>query len=166
MYGMNKWGLSNRLHISADEAELFIANYFATYPNIQLFMRKAIETANEHGYVETMMKRRRYLPEIKSTNRNIREFAERMAINTPIQGSAADLIKKAMIDVQHFIDGQANCQAYMLLQVHDELVFEVENGYLKEFAGNVERLMANAMPLSVPVIVESGSGANWLEAHE
>ncbi|KAA3617224.1 MAG: DNA polymerase I [Calditrichaeota bacterium] len=166
MYGMNKWGLSNRLHISPDEAELFIANYFATYPNIQLFMRKAIEQANEQGYVETMMNRRRYLPEIKSKNRNIREFAERMAINTPIQGSAADLIKKAMIDMQRFIDTQEDCPAYMLMQVHDELVFEVKDSYIKEFAGHVERIMANAMPLSVPVVVESASGANWLEAHE
>ncbi len=166
IYGMNKWGLSTRLHISADEAEIFIANYFATYPNIQLFMRKSIEQANEQGYIETMMKRRRYLPEIKSKNRNIREFAERMAINTPIQGSAADLIKKAMIDVQHFIDAQENCPAYMLLQVHDELVFEVDNNYMEEFAGNIERIMADAMPLSVPVVVDSGYGANWLEAHE
>lgn len=162
MYGMNKWGLSNRLHITADEAELFIANYFATYPNIQLFMRNTITQANEQGYVETMMQRRRYLPEIKSKNRNIREFAERTAINTPIQGSAADLIKKAMIDMQNFIDSEKDCPAYMLLQVHDELVFEVENNYIPEFTKHVERIMANAMPLKVPVVVESGHGANWL----
>jgi DNA polymerase-1 len=166
MYGMNKWGLSNRLHISANEAELFIANYFATYPNIQLFMRNAIAQANEKGYVETMMHRRRYLPEIKSKNRNIREFAERTAINTPIQGSAADLIKKAMIDMQNFIDSQKDCPAFMLLQVHDELVFEVENSYITEFTKEVEKIMAQAMPLKVPVVVESGYGANWLEAHE
>jgi DNA polymerase-1 len=166
MYGMNKWGLSNRLHITPDEAELFIANYFATYPRIQLFMREAIRLANEQGYVETMMKRRRYLPEIKSKNRSIREFAERMAINTPLQGSAADLIKKAMIDVQDYIDEQKDCPAYMLLQVHDELVFEVENNYVKEFAAKVEKIMAGAIPLKVPVVVESGWGANWLEAHK
>jgi len=166
MYGMNKWGLSNRLHITPDEAELFIANYFATYPNIQLFMRNAISQANDQGYVETMMQRRRYLPEIKSKNRNIREFAERTAINTPIQGSAADLIKKAMIDMQNFIDSEKDCPAYMLLQVHDELVFEVENNYISEFTKHVEKIMANAMPLKVPVVVESGHGANWLEAHE
>lgn len=166
MYGMNKWGLSNRLHISSDEAELFIANYFATYPNIQLFMREAINQAGEKGYVETMMHRRRYLPEIKSKNRNIREFAERTAINTPIQGSAADLIKKAMIDMQHFIDSRKVCPAYMLLQVHDELVFEVEESYIPEFTKDVERIMANAMPLRVPVVVESGYGDNWLEAHQ
>lgn len=165
MYGMNKWGLSNRLHITPDESELFIANYFATYPNIQLFMRDAIKQANEHGYVETMMNRRRYLPEIKSKNRSIREFAERMAINTPIQGSAADLIKKAMIDVQHYIDSQKDCPAYMLLQVHDELVFEVADSYIKEFSVQVEKIMAGALPLKVPVVVESGYGANWLEAH-
>lgn len=165
MYGMNKWGLSNRLHITPDEAELFIANYFATYPNIQLFMRQAIAQANEQGYVETMMGRRRYLPEIKSKNRNIREFAERMAINTPIQGSAADLIKKAMIDMQNFIDEQRDCPAHMLLTVHDELVFEVENNYIRDFSKEVELIMAGAMPLKVPVVVESGYGDNWLEAH-
>lgn len=165
MYGMNRWGLSTRLHITPDEAELFIANYFATYPNIQLFMRHAIAQANEKGYVETMMGRRRYLPEINSKNRNIREFAERMAINTPIQGSAADLIKKAMIDVQKFIDIREDCPAHMLLTVHDELVFEVEDSYADAFAKDVERIMADAMPLKVPVVVESGFGANWLEAH-
>ncbi|MCB0283471.1 MAG: DNA polymerase I [Calditrichae bacterium] len=165
MYGMNKWGLSNRLHITPDEAELFIAHYFASYPNIQLFMRQAIEQAQAQGYVETMLKRRRYLPEIKSKNRNIREFAERTAINTPIQGSAADLIKKAMIDAHNFIEKE-KVPAAMLLQVHDELVFEVEKSYVKEFAAIVEKIMADAMPLKVPVVVDSGWGDNWLEAHE
>lgn len=164
MYGMNKWGLANRLHISAKEAEMFIANYFATYPNIQLFMREAIEQAQQTGFVETMMKRRRYLPEIHSDTRNIREFAERMAINTPIQGSAADLIKKAMIDVDSWMQ-QSGVDAKMLLQVHDELVFEVENSIIESFTNKAGEIMSAALPLSVPVVVDSGFGANWLEAH-
>lgn len=165
MYGMNKYGLANRLHISADEAEEFIFNYFATYPNIQMFMRETIRQAQEQGYVETMMNRRRYLPEIKSTNRNIREFAERTAINTPIQGSAADLIKQAMLNVHNFML-EEKPPAAMLLQVHDELVFEVEKSIVNDFASKIENLMAHAMHLSVPLVVESGSGANWLEAHD
>jgi len=164
MYGMNKYGLANRLNISASEAEEFIYNYFATYPNIQMFMRETIRQAQEQGYVETMMNRRRYLPEIKSTNRNIREFAERTAINTPIQGSAADLIKQAMLNVHNFMIEEEPAAA-MLLQVHDELVFEVEKSIVDEFANKIENLMSHAMQLSVPLVVESGSGANWLEAH-
>ncbi len=165
MYGMNKWGLANRLHISADEAESFIAHYFARYPNIQLFMRRTIEQARQDGYVETMLRRRRYLPEINSSNRNIREFAERMAINTPIQGSAADLIKKAMIDVQAFIEKE-DWPAAMLLQVHDELVFEVQAERVEAFAEKVKAVMCAAIPLKVPLKVDSGAGKNWLEAHE
>ncbi len=165
MYGMNKWGLANRLHISADEAESFIAHYFARYPNIQLYMRRTIEQAKRDGYVETMLKRRRYLPEINSSNRNIREFAERMAINTPIQGSAADLIKKAMIDVQAFIEKET-WPAAMLLQVHDELVFEVQAARVEAFAEKVKAVMCAAIPLKVPLKVDSGAGKNWLEAHE
>lgn len=165
MYGMNKWGLANRLHIPAEEAESFIAHYFARYPNIQLYMRRTIEQAKRDGYVETMLKRRRYLPEINSSNRNIREFAERMAINTPIQGSAADLIKKAMIDVQAFIEKE-EWPAAMLLQVHDELVFEVEASHVEPFSEKVKEIMCAAIPLKVPLKVDSGAGKNWLEAHE
>ncbi len=164
MYGMNKYGLANRLHISAQEAEEFIFEYFATYPNIQLFMRETIEKARIQGYVETMMHRRRYLPEIKSANRNIREFAERTAINTPIQGSAADMIKQAMINVNRYME-EEQPPAAMLLQVHDELVFEVEKSFADEFAKKIENIMSHAIALSVPLVVESGSGANWLEAH-
>ncbi len=165
MYGMNKWGLANRLHITPDEAELFIANYFATYPNIQLFMRGAIEMAKDKGYVETMLRRRRYLGEIHSRNRNIREFAERTAINTPIQGSAADLIKKAMIDVHDYIQKE-KARAAMLLQVHDELVFEVHKDEIHSFSEKVRHIMSSAFELRVPLVVDCGWGDNWLEAHE
>ncbi|RMH63066.1 MAG: DNA polymerase I [Calditrichaeota bacterium] len=165
MYGMNKYGLATRLHITPDEAEIYIAHYFARFPGIQLFMNRTIEQARRDGYVETMMKRRRFLPEIKSTNRNIREFAERTAVNTPIQGSAADLIKKAMIDVQRDIDTHAR-PAAMLLQVHDELVFEVSRDAVDEFAERVKTIMSEAIPLKVPLKVDSGVGENWLQAHE
>ena len=110
------------------------------------------------------MKRRRYLPEIKSDNRQIREFAERTAINTPIQGSAADLIKKAMIDIhQHILMKKVN--ANMLLQVHDELVFEVDKKIVDQFKEDIKSIMEKAFKLNVPVLVECGIGDNWLEAH-
>ncbi|WP_456441416.1 DNA polymerase I [Caldithrix abyssi] len=164
IYGMSEYGLANRLNISADEAKEFIADYFATYPKIGEFMQRMIAEAREKGYVETMLGRRRYLPEIRNPNRQIREFAERTAINTPIQGSAADLIKKAMITIQTFIENQ-NFPAQMLLQVHDELVFEVQKKRSDEFANKVKELMEGAMELRVPLVVECGVGPNWLEAH-
>jgi len=164
MYGMNEYGLSNRLHISVDEARLFIQEYFATYTSIQEYMQKTIQQALETGYVETMLNRRRYLPEINSSNRQVREFGERTAINTPIQGSAADMIKKAMIDIHHFINKEKP-SAMMLLQVHDELVFEVNINEVQSFSQKITEIMEKAMPLSVPVIVETGNGSNWLEAH-
>lgn len=165
IYGMSRYGLAARLDISVDEAEEFIIDYFATYPKIKLYMEAAIKMARDKGYVETMLHRRRYLPEIKSTNRQIREFAERTAINTPIQGSAADLIKKAMIEVHRFMKNEET-PAQMLLQVHDELVFEVRESAAEAFAHKVRGIMAGAFKLRVPIVVDSGIGKNWLEAHE
>ncbi len=164
IYGMSEYGLASRLNISTEEAKEFIADYFATYPKIGEFMQKMIATAREKGYVETMLGRRRYLPEIKNPNRQIREFAERTAINTPIQGSAADLIKKAMINMQKFIEEQ-NYPAQMLLQVHDELVFEVQQDKAEHFSKKVKEIMEGAMKLRVPLVVDCGIGKNWLEAH-
>ena len=164
IYGMSPYGLASRLGITNEEAQEFIADYFATYPKVGEFMRKMIDFAREHGYVETMMGRRRYLPEIRNANRNIREFAERTAINTPIQGSAADLIKKAMIEVQRYIE-EEKVPANMLLQVHDELVFEVQKQQSERFAMKVKEIMENAQKLSVPLVVDWGIGRNWLEAH-
>jgi DNA polymerase-1 len=164
IYGMSAYGLSARLGISNDEATEFIADYMATYPKVHEYMQQSIEQAREKGYVQTMMKRRRYLPEIKSDNRQIREFAERTAINTPIQGSAADLIKKAMIDIhQHILMKKVN--ANMLLQVHDELVFEVDKKIVDQFKEDIKSIMEKAFKLNVPVLVECGIGDNWLEAH-
>jgi DNA polymerase-1 len=164
IYGMSKYGLSNRLGIPVEEAETFIFDYFATYPNIQDFMRHTIGFAREHGYVKTIMGRRRYLPQISSGNRQIREFAERTSINTPIQGSAADLIKKAMIDIHHNLE-EKTFSSKMILQVHDELVFEVPEKELQEVTSMVKKRMEEALPLSVPIKVDIGFGANWLEAH-
>ncbi|MGD9486721.1 MAG: DNA polymerase I [Calditrichaceae bacterium] len=165
MYGMNEYGLANRLKISNGEAKDFIYGYFATYPGIQAFMRQCIARASESGYVETIMHRRRYLPEIKSTNRQVREFAERTAINTPIQGSAADLIKKAMIDIHEYLKIE-KIDARMILQVHDELVFDVANSVVDDFSKKIKSIMENTIKLSVPIIVDTGVGNNWLEAHQ
>lgn len=164
IYGMSKYGLSNRLGIPVAEAEAFILDYFATYPNIQEFMRHTIAYAREHGYVKTIMGRRRYLPQISSGNRQIREFAERTSINTPIQGSAADLIKKAMIDI-HRVFIAKSITAKMILQVHDELVFEVPEKELLLVKREVKRCMEEAITLTVPLKVDIGVGSNWLEAH-
>lgn len=164
IYGMSRFGLATRLKISVPEAEDFIKDYFSTYPGISAYMKHTIETAARKGYVETMLQRRRYLPEIRSSNRQIREFAERTAINTPIQGSAADLIKKAMNEVQQMLADE-NIPARMLLQVHDELVFEVRKDIVTEFTERVKNIMEHAFKLDVPLKADSGFGANWLEAH-
>jgi len=164
IYGMSKYGLSNRLEISVDEAEAFIYNYFATYPKIQDFMRKTISNADKNGYVTTMKGRRRYMPQIHSSNRQLREFAERTSINTPIQGSAADMIKIAMIDIHKAIK-KAKLKSKMILQVHDELVFEVPKEEVIQMNTLIKESMENALKLRVPVKVEIGIGNNWLEAH-
>jgi DNA polymerase-1 len=164
IYGMSKYGLANRLDISIDEAEKFMLDYFATYPRIQDFMRQTIADASERGYVTTMMGRIRYMPQIKSSNRQLREFAERTSINTPIQGSAADLIKKAMIDIHRALLEQ-NLLSRMILQVHDELVFEVPQAEVDTMTQLVKLKMEHAYKLDVPLKVDVGLGANWLEAH-
>ncbi len=164
IYGMSKYGLSNRLEITVQEAEEFIFNYFATYPKIQDFMRKTISEADQLGYVLTMKGRRRYMPQIHSSNRQLREFAERTSINSPIQGSAADMIKIAMIDIHRSIR-EANLKSKMILQVHDELVFEVPLKEVDEMKTLVKGRMEKALKLRVPVKVEIGTGNNWLEAH-
>jgi DNA polymerase-1 len=161
---MSKYGLANRLDISIDEAEKFMLDYFATYPRIQDFMRQTIADASERGYVTTMMGRIRYMPQIKSSNRQLREFAERTSINTPIQGSAADLIKKAMIDIHRALLEQ-NLLSRMILQVHDELVFEVPQAEVDTMTQLVKLKMEHAYKLDVPLKVDVGLGANWLEAH-
>ncbi len=164
IFGMSKYGLANRLDLSVQEAEQFIFDYFALYNKVQQFMQFTIAAANRDGYVRTMRGRIRFMPQIHSTNRQLREFAERTSINTPIQGSAADLIKLAMIDIFNEMKTQ-NLKSKMLLQVHDELVFEVPENELDVMTALVRNKMQNAMKLKVPVKVDVGVGKNWLEAH-
>ena len=164
IYGITVFGLAERLDISRDEAKQLIDGYFETFPEVHAYMEKAKELAREHGYAETFFHRRRYLPDITSHNATVRNFAERNAINAPIQGSAADIIKIAMVRIyERFC--REGIKSKMILQVHDELNFSV----LPEEKERVEKIvleeMQNAYPLQVPLVADSGWGANWLEAH-
>ncbi|MCX6641735.1 MAG: DNA polymerase I [bacterium] len=169
IYGMGDWGLSERLGIPLNVAAEFRKQYFETYPGVKAYMDGIIAKAHRDKRVTTLLGRHRLLPDIDSTNRNVREFAERIAINTPIQGSAADMIKLAMIRVQRRLHQLASpmfpVPAKMILQVHDELVFEVEREALDEVKQLVKEEMEGALKLNVPVVVELGVGDNWLEAH-
>lgn len=164
IYGITVFGLAERLDISRDEAKLLIEGYFNTFPGVHAYMEKAKETAREHGYAETFFHRRRYLPDITSHNATVRNFAERNAINAPIQGSAADIIKIAMVRIYERFQREG-IRSKMILQVHDELNFSV----LPEEKERVEKIvieeMQNAYPLHVPLVADSGWGENWLEAH-
>ena len=163
LYGMGAHRLSNELKIPFREAKSFIDDYFARFPSIREYIERQKEQARARGWVETILGRRRNLPEITSANRVIRENAERMALNTPIQGSAADLIKVAMIQVDKALTGRFP-EARMILQVHDELVFDVPETQADEVGQAVRELMENAVKLDVPVRVDLGVGHNWLEA--
>jgi len=164
MYGMGAFGLSQRLGISSDEATQFIEAYFTNYPGVQKFMVDIVRQAREKGFVTTLLNRRRYIPEINSDNRRVRDFAERTAINTPIQGSAADLIKVAMIHIHKRMQKE-RLRSKMIIQVHDELVFDVEISELEAMKKIVREEMETAIDLKVPIKVDMGSGANWLQAH-
>lgn len=164
IYGISAFGLSQRLHISRTEAKEIIDTYFEQYPGIKQFMDESIEKAREKGYVETVMGRRRYLRDINSRNATVRGFAERNAINAPIQGSAADLIKKAMIDIDQAIRAES-MQSKMILQVHDELVFDMHPSEAEALKLLVKEKMENAWVGKVPFKVEMDQGKNWLEAH-
>ena len=156
-------GLGQRLGIPRKEAETIIEKYFATYPGVKAYMEDTVKRARDCGYVETMTGRRRYLRDINSSNWTVRNGAERMAINTPIQGTAADMIKLAMIRVATAIKKE-NLRSNMLLQVHDELVFDVYRDEHLLVQPLVEQHMREALPLKVPVVVETGVGQNWLDA--
>jgi DNA polymerase-1 len=164
IYGISAFGLAERLNIPRKEAASIIENYFIQYPLIKDYMDGAIEKARKLGYVETILGRRRYLRDINSQNQTVRGFAERNAINAPIQGSAADMIKLAMIRIHDALNNK-KLRSRMVLQVHDELVFDVHKEEAEETKALVKELMENALPLSVPVLVEAGTGHNWLEAH-
>lgn len=164
IYGQSAFGLSQNLGISRKEASAIIDNYFEQYPTIKTYMESQKEKAKEHGYVETIMKRRRYLPDINSKNAIVRGFAERNAINAPIQGSAADIIKIAMINIYKKMKSQ-NLNSRMLLQVHDELVFDVLTSEKEKMERLIKEEMENAVKLNVPLIVEMNFAQNWLDAH-
>lgn len=164
IYGQSAFGLSQNLGISRKEASDIINEYFNQYTGIKKYMSDAVEFAKENGYVETILKRRRYLRDINSANMTVRGFAERNAINAPIQGSAADLIKLAMIAIQKEIE-QRGLSGKMIMQVHDELVFDVPKDEIAVFKKIILDKMSNAIKTSVPLIVEIGEGKNWLEAH-
>ncbi|MCZ3622631.1 DNA polymerase I [Lactobacillus mulieris] len=163
VYGISDYGLSKNLGISRKQAKEFIDNYFEQYPKIKDYMDKEINFARENGYVETIMHRRRYLPDIHAKNFNVRSFAERTAINSPIQGGAADIIKIAMINMQKKLD-ELHLKTKMLIQVHDELIFDVPADELDTIKKVVPEVMQNAVQLDVPLVADSNWGHDWYEA--
>ena len=164
IYGQSAFGLSQNLNIPRKEAAEIIENYFAQYPGIKTYMASTMDFARENGYVETLKGRRRYLRDINSANQTVRGFAERNAINAPIQGSAADMIKIAMINIYREMNEQ-KLEAKMTMQVHDELVFDVPINEVEKIKPIIENGMRNAIKMEVPIVVEIGTGKNWLEAH-
>ena len=163
MYGMGAFGLARNLGIARNEANDYIARYFQRYPGVRTYMDNTREQAHRDGYVETVFGRRLYLDDIRARNQNLRAGAERAAINAPMQGTAADIIKRAMITVDAWLGARAD--ARMLMQVHDELVFEVREDVVEEISAGVRERMSGAAELAVPLVVDIGSGMNWDEAH-
>ena len=164
IYGMSAFGLAKQLHLGRNEAQQYIDRYFERYPGVQDYMDRTRALAKEQGYVETLFGRRLYLPEINARNKMRVQAAERTAINAPMQGSAADIIKRAMLTVDDWLQ-RGEADARMIMQVHDELVFEVAAGEVEEVSAEVCRLMSAAAQLAVPLLVEAGVGDNWDEAH-
>jgi DNA polymerase-1 len=164
VYGMSNYGLSQDLSISVSEAKEYMSKYFDTYPGVKVYQDRVIQEAKNKGYSETLFGRRRPIPELKASNFMMRQFGERVAMNAPIQGTAADIIKVAMIHIFQRFKAEG-IRSKMLLQVHDELNFSV----YPEEKEKVERIvleeMQSAFPLSVPLVADSGFGQNWLEAH-
>lgn len=164
IYGISAFGLSQRLKISRKEAAQLIDGYFNSFPKVKNYMEISVQAARSLGYVKTLFGRRRYLPDIVSANNTVRSMAERNAINSPIQGTAADIIKMAMVNIHNELKNKG-LKSEMILQVHDELVFDVPAEELDELMVLVKKEMENAVKLDVPLMVEVGSGKNWLEAH-
>ncbi|PMK01063.1 DNA polymerase I, partial [Vibrio sp. 10N.261.55.A7] len=165
IYGMSAFGLAKQLGIARGEAQRYMDTYFERYPGVMQYMEDTRSAATENGYVETIFGRRLHLPEIKSRNGMRRKAAERAAINAPMQGTAADIIKKAMLLVDEWIQTQDSGRVKLLMQVHDELVLEVEESVLGEIESKVQQLMESAATLNVPLIAEAGHGDNWDQAH-
>lgn len=164
IYGMSRFGLAKQLQITNDEAAHYIATYFARYPGVEEYMESTKQKAKELGYVETLFGRRLYLPQINASNGMLRQAAERTAINAPMQGSAADIIKIAMIETQKWLD-QDKPDCHMVMQVHDELVFEVAVDKVDEYSAKISEIMSKAVEISVPLVVDVGVGDNWEQAH-
>ncbi len=164
IYMVSPFGLSQQAEISIKEAAEFINRYFETYPKFKDYMDKTIAFAEQHGYVETLLGRKRKVPEIKSDNKFRKEGAERIAVNTPIQGTAADMIKLAMIVIDKKL-AENNYKSKMIMQVHDELVLEVHDSEKDAVAELVKTEMEQAMDLNVPIVVDMGWGTNWEDAH-
>ena len=162
LYGMSEFGLTRQLGFSREESRGYIAKYFQRYPGVLDYMERTRQIAREQGFVETILGRRLYTPDIMASNKMIKQAAERAAINAPLQGSAADIIKMAMIAVDQMLPKD---QAKMLLQVHDELVFEVDESIADELASKLADVMQSVLQISVPLLVEVGKGRNWDEAH-
>ncbi len=164
IYGMSTFGLAKQINVSRTEAKQYIDAYFANYPSVLNYMDSTKELAKEKGFVETLIGRRLYLPQINAKNKMLQQHALRTAINAPMQGSSADIIKQAMLDVNAWI-GKNNPDIKMIMQVHDELVFEVNASKADEFAHKIQGLMENAYPLDIPLKVDVGIGSSWQEAH-
>jgi DNA polymerase-1 len=165
IYGMSAFGLAKQLNIPRGDAAHYIDTYFTRYPGVKTYMETTREQAKALGYVKTVFGRRLYLPEINSKNGARRAGAERAAINAPMQGTAADIIKLSMLAVDEWLHTQNPDDILMLMQVHDELVFEIKEHKVDEFLSKIKNLMENAVTLSVPLIVEADVGNNWDEAH-
>jgi DNA polymerase-1 len=164
IYGVSAFGLSNQTSLSRTEAKELIDTYYETYPRLRTYISEQIDFAREHGYVQTVLGRRRYLKDINGSNAVVRGAAERNAVNAPIQGSAADIIKIAMIRIYEKLR-EKEYRTKMLLQVHDELVFDVYKPETEEVSKLIRTEMEQAYQLSVPLVVDIGVGDNWLEAH-
>ncbi|MFQ6007738.1 MAG: DNA polymerase, partial [Candidatus Zixiibacteriota bacterium] len=161
IYGVTAYGLSQQSELDVDQAKEFIDTYFERYPDIRRYIDTTKQFARDNGYVTTLFNRRRYIPEINDKNYSVRQFAERTAINTPIQGTAADMIKVAMIKIHQKM---SRMRSKMVLQVHDELVFDVYKEELEDVKKIAKDCMEKAVKLKVPVVVDLGVGDNWLDA--
>jgi len=164
IYGMSAFGLAKQLNVERKQAQAYIDQYFEQYPGVKQYMENTREFAREYGYVETVFGRRLYLPDINAKNHNVRQYAERTAINAPMQGTAADIIKLAMIEVDKWI-GAKNDDVKMVMQVHDELVFEVNESKADLLSDQICELMQSVTKLEVPLVVDAGRGKNWAQAH-
>jgi len=164
LYGIGPFGLKTRLGITQSHAKEIIETYFNTFKKVKNYMVDSVQKAKEKGYSETLLGRRRYLKNINSNNHVVRQFEERVAINMPIQGTAADMIKIAMINIQKELV-KRKTKTKMVLQVHDELLFDAHKDEVDELRPVIKKFMEKALPLDVPIVADTGIGDNWLDAH-